>query len=598
MDYEHIENIRLMLLDHGYTSVDQFYDPDIVTADVTAALNEGRGIINHCGHGGPGGWGSGGISVWHVDALINHNMLPFAFSVACATGAFEHETCLGEAFLRATHGDIPTGAIGFFGGSLSQNWSEPMEAQDEFNYLLVNETYVSYGTLCYAGCCSMMDDYGEGGVHMFMTWHLFGDPSVRIVGVPPAPSGLRIVPFDGLVSSGPVGGPFEPYTLQYNLTNLEPVPITFEVSTNESWIDLSTIEGTIFPGSETYVTVTINDLAEAFDNGHYEARVHFVNSTDHDGDTDRLVLLDVGVPVPIYSFSLDIDPGWSMTGEWAFGQPTGSGGDSYGYPDPNSGATGLNVYGVNLNGDYSSEPGGPYYLTTTPIDCHDISQVSLRFQRWLNTDFQPYTYAMLEISSNGFAWMPIWQNEGVEIAECAWDDQTYDISAIADSCESVYIRWGYQTDGPAYPYSGWNIDDIEILGIFLPVGVPETPVNILVENDEFGNIILEWSPVTEDTDGNPISIDHYSVFRDATAFYMIESLIPVGMPSLPQFIDDDIIGDPGTNYFYRIIAVTDEDMTSSPSAPVGEFDYQNEIPSKTVYPISKNFHPIPMTHNH
>jgi len=43
-----------------------------------------------------------------------------------------------------------------------------------------------------------------------------------------------------------------------------------------------------------------------------------------------------------------LDPGWSRTGEWAFGQPLGQGGDQYGYPDPTSGATGPNVLGVNL----------------------------------------------------------------------------------------------------------------------------------------------------------------------------------------------------------------------------------------------------------
>src|SRR5690606_27498061 len=49
-----------------------------------------------------------------------------------------------------------------------------------FNFLITNEAYVTYGALCYAGSCSMMDDYGSGGVSMFDTWHIFGDPSVRI----------------------------------------------------------------------------------------------------------------------------------------------------------------------------------------------------------------------------------------------------------------------------------------------------------------------------------------------------------------------------------------------------------------------------------
>lgn len=42
----------------------------------------------------------------------------------------------------------------------------------------------------------------------------------------------------------------------------------------------------------------------------------------------------------------------------------------------------------------------------------------------------------------------------------------YDISAIADTHSTVYIRWGYEViDERAYPYAGWNIDDIELCGL-------------------------------------------------------------------------------------------------------------------------------------
>jgi hypothetical protein len=577
MDWEHIEQIRMLLLDHHYTEVDQFYDPGAEAVDVQDALNDGRGIVNYCGHGGPGGWGTSGFSIWHVDALINHNMLPFIFSVACDNGSFDGQTCMGEAFLRATHESEPTGGIGFFGGSLAQYWSEPMEAQDEFNSLLVQETYVSYGTLCYAGCCSMMDQYGEGGDDMFMTWHVFGDPSLRVVGTCPSPSGLLVEPFTGLISSGPVGGPFAPSSITYTVTNLETSPLVFEATTAASWITLSSTGATIPPQSETYLIIWINDVAETFNHGYYEASVSFINTTDHVGDTERMVVLDVGVPVPVYSFFLDSDPGWAVTGEWAFGEPTGQGGDSYGYPDPNSGATGEMVYGVNLNGDYSPETAGPFYLTTVPMDCRYLCEVSLHFQRWLNTDFQPYTSATLEMSDNGTDWEMIWENGGVEIAECAWDEQVYDISSFADSCHSLHIRWGYETSGPAYPYSGWNIDDVEIYGLYLPAGVPKTPGNIFVEPDGMGGLILTWSPVTEDMTGAPIIIDHYEVFRHTMPHYSIAMLVPIGSPSLPLFSDEDVTGDPGVNYYYRITAVADDGTTSAASAPVGEFDFEQTV---------------------
>ncbi len=40
------------------------------------------------------------------------------------------------------------------------------------------------------------------------------------------------------------------------------------------------------------------------------------------------------------------------------------------------------------------------------------------------------------------------------------------MSAVADGQPTVYIRWGHEVvDSDAWPYSGWNIDDVEIWGI-------------------------------------------------------------------------------------------------------------------------------------
>ncbi|HQL54224.1 MAG TPA: C25 family cysteine peptidase, partial [Phycisphaerae bacterium] len=180
-DYVHMDEIRQWLLACGYTLVDQIYDTNGGTAAmVSNALNAGRGIVNYCGHGSTTSWSTTGFSNTNVAALVNDNMLPFIVSVACVNGQFDGYTCFAEAWLRASHNGVPTGAIGTYMSSINQSWAPPMEAQDEFNLLLCAETYVSYGALCYAGSCSMMDDYGSGGVDMFNTWHIFGDPSVRI----------------------------------------------------------------------------------------------------------------------------------------------------------------------------------------------------------------------------------------------------------------------------------------------------------------------------------------------------------------------------------------------------------------------------------
>ncbi len=184
-DNEHIDNIRNDLLAYGYTEVDQIYDPGASATQVTNALNAGRGWINYCGHGGPTGWGTTGFSNSNVNALQNDNMLPTNFTVACNCGEFDSYTCFAEAWLRATNGGEPTGAIAAYMSSISQSWDPPMEAQDECNLLYVAEAYHCYATLCYAGSCSMMDEYGSGGVDMFNTWIYFGDPSLHLNVVAP-----------------------------------------------------------------------------------------------------------------------------------------------------------------------------------------------------------------------------------------------------------------------------------------------------------------------------------------------------------------------------------------------------------------------------
>jgi VCBS repeat-containing protein len=194
MDWEHIRNIRTQLLDYYYTEVDELYDgshggedePGDPTDDmVSDALNAGRGIINYCGHGGPQSWVTTGFDNDDVNALTNDNMLPFIWSVACNNGDFNHyDACFGEAWLRATHNGEPTGAICTFMSSISQYWSPPMEAQDEFNAILV-ESYEenkknTFGGISFNGCMSMNDKYGEEGYDMTDTWHVFGDPSLQV----------------------------------------------------------------------------------------------------------------------------------------------------------------------------------------------------------------------------------------------------------------------------------------------------------------------------------------------------------------------------------------------------------------------------------
>ena len=179
-DNEHVGFIRDDLLGFTYTDVDQIYDPAANPSMVANALNDGRGIINYTGHGSYMGWSSSDFANSDVNALTNDNMLPFIWSVACVNGSFSDRTCFAEVWLRATNGLEPTGAVATLMSSINQDWDEPMDAQDEMVDLLVAGAKRTFGGLSMNGSCHMLDEYGVAGENEFLSWHIFGDPSLHL----------------------------------------------------------------------------------------------------------------------------------------------------------------------------------------------------------------------------------------------------------------------------------------------------------------------------------------------------------------------------------------------------------------------------------
>lgn len=192
-DYQHIRNIQNnKLIPFTYTYANELFDGsqggndqsgNPTPASVATAVNAGTSIINYTGHGSDMTWGTSGFSVNDVNNLVNDNLLPFIWSVACVNGNFAHQTCFAEACLRATHNGEPTGAIAFLGATINQSWDPPMVGEDEMDDILV-ETYSftnrTFGALSMNGCMEMNDEFGAGGSEMTDTWVCFGDPSVMV----------------------------------------------------------------------------------------------------------------------------------------------------------------------------------------------------------------------------------------------------------------------------------------------------------------------------------------------------------------------------------------------------------------------------------
>jgi carboxypeptidase B len=225
---------------------------------------------------------------------------------------------------------------------------------------------------------------------------------------------------------------------------------------------LSTDGGVTFP----YTIVTGADAGGSYSwfvsdtpSTHCRVKVvvHWADLTSGEDMSDGDFTI-VGGPQRVYNFTLDTDPGWTTEAQWAWGDPTGSGGD------PQVGHTGNNVYGYNLAGQYTNNM-PRYYLTTTALNLSNVSGAQLRFWRWLGVQNAAYDHAGIEISTDGTNWTSVWEHTGGSINDASWTLQAYDISAVADHQSTVYIRWAMGTTNPSVTYCGWNIDDIEIWGV-------------------------------------------------------------------------------------------------------------------------------------
>ncbi|NOS99801.1 MAG: hypothetical protein HOP29_04150 [Phycisphaerales bacterium] len=237
-----------------------------------------------------------------------------------------------------------------------------------------------------------------------------------------------------------------------------------------------------------------------------------------------MVLLGMNVVV---AEPMSSDPGWTTEGQWAWGIPTGAGTQNH---DPTVGATGSQVYGYNLAGNYPNNLPARY-LTSTPFDCTARFGVTLRYQRWLGVESNSnFDQATIEVSSNGVNWTPVWSasDTGDAVSDSAWTLHELDISSVADNQPTVYLRWGMGPTDGGLTYPGWNIDDVEILSAYC--GNLEGDVNhdgtvdifdILCVLDGFAGVFVTCAP--EDVDLVPCpdgdaAVDIFDILAVLDAF--------------------------------------------------------------------------------
>ena len=213
MDYEHIRNQQTKLLGYTYTMNPELFDGsqggndaagNPTPAMVVTEVNNGASLLLYTGHGSKTSWGTSGFSNSNVNQLTNTGKLPFIWSVACVNGDFSSGTaCFAEAWMRASQGGQPTGAIAFLGSTINQSWNSPMEGQDAMTDILIesdsNNIKRTFAGLSINGCMRMIDNYGSDGANMADTWTIFGDPTIMVRTAVPQPMNVA---FDTMLFVG------------------------------------------------------------------------------------------------------------------------------------------------------------------------------------------------------------------------------------------------------------------------------------------------------------------------------------------------------------------------------------------------------------
>ncbi|MBN1211632.1 MAG: hypothetical protein JXA92_03565 [candidate division Zixibacteria bacterium] len=466
---------------HGYNTVgfpttvydiDKLYDLTWPTnnwpqSEIANRINNGRHIVNHYGH--CNFFWAMKIDKTQIPVLFSNDDVCFIYSQGCMAGQFDGYNvggpyeeyycwaeCMNVLMDCGAFAEIMNARYGW------GDWHTDGPSQ-RFNREFWDAVYNPGENKPQLGRANQ--DSKEDNVYRIdescMRWcfyelNLFGDPTVAVKsrgsltfsfpeGVPeqvgPNDTATVEMTVAGICGGDPLSGSGQ---LHYSLNGGEVQTVVMtETSGNNYEADLP--------------NVSCEDVLEFYFSAEEAAagRIYYPESPFN--------LFAVTEVDTLFEDDFETDKGWTVSGGlWARGIPTGQGGTDHRYdaPDPTSGCAGPNVFGYNLNGDYENYL-SEMHLTSPPIDCSEMARVHLQFSRWLGVEAPVYDHAYVRVSNNGSNWTTVWENYAC-IADIEWFPMDLDISAVADSQATVYLRWTMGTADATYQLCGWNIDDVRI----------------------------------------------------------------------------------------------------------------------------------------
>ena len=249
----------------------------------------------------------------------------------------------------------------------------------------------------------------------------------------------------------------------------------------------------------------------------------------------------------IFEDDFSTDKGWTgySPGAWERG-PAQAGGGQFGFPDPARDATPTAdnyLLGYNIGGDYPNNLPVTDWITSPVIDLSDIDNTELHFQRWLNVEYPFWDEARIQVY-DGEQWVQIAENP-TQITDSSWVPTSYDIAPYADDNSEFQVRFGMGPTDASVRFSGWNIDDVRIVGDLRPDNTPPRVSDVqIVPGTVSGSAsaILQFNEgmaryplanpshyLIEDSEGNPLNITNIQTGPDYVELF-IGSGLAAGEP--------------------------------------------------------------------
>jgi len=175
---------------------------------------------------------------------------------------------------------------------------------------------------------------------------------------------------------------------------------------------------------------------------------------------------------PFWVEPMNNDPGWAISSYPTSGSPPGPYSNwEFGQPltGPTTAYSGTNLYGTNLAGNYDNN--WTLALTSTTIDCSDLTNVKLRYAHWVGLE-DGYDHARIRLRNNGGSWTTFWDTT---TSNRYWQISELDVSSVADNSSNVDIRFDIRADESTNS-EGFYLDDVMFCGNyngFIPP--PSTP---------------------------------------------------------------------------------------------------------------------------